>query len=128
MSLARAVYQDTDIYLLDDPLSAVDVHVAKHLFQHVIGSTGLLAAKVSDKIDTKFVNIGQGDADIKMMTLFFKEAAIFYLPQNDFAPPPPYALSITNKLCKQISPSNRRLSGIHVSPFLNVLYKGNLFA
>ena len=88
MSLARAVYQDTDIYLLDDPLSAVDVHVAKHLFQHVIGSTGLLAAKVSDKIDTKFVNIGQGDADIKMMTLFFKEAAIFYLPQNDFAPPP----------------------------------------
>ena len=48
MSLARAVYQDTDIYLLDDPLSAVDIHVAKHLFQHVIGPTGLLAAKVSD--------------------------------------------------------------------------------
>ena len=48
MSLARAVYQDTDIYLLDDPLSAVDVHVAKHLFQHVIGPTGLLAAKVTD--------------------------------------------------------------------------------
>ena len=48
MSLARAVYQDTDIYLLDDPLSAVDVHVAKHLFQHVIGPTGLLADKVSD--------------------------------------------------------------------------------
>ena len=34
------------MYLLDDPLSAVDVHVAKHLFQHVIGPTGLLAHKV----------------------------------------------------------------------------------
>ncbi|KAK2158848.1 hypothetical protein NP493_1768g00015 [Ridgeia piscesae] len=45
VSLARAVYQDTDVYLLDDPLSAVDVHVAKHLFQHVIGPTGLLAHK-----------------------------------------------------------------------------------
>ncbi|KAK2168341.1 hypothetical protein NP493_1234g00004 [Ridgeia piscesae] len=45
VSLARAVYQDTDMYLLDDPLSAVDVHVAKHLFQHVIGPTGLLAQK-----------------------------------------------------------------------------------
>ena len=46
LSLARAVYQDTDVYLLDDPLSAVDLHVAKHLFQHVIGPTGLLANKV----------------------------------------------------------------------------------
>ena len=50
MSLGRAVYQDTDIYLLDDPLSAVDVHVAKHLFQYVIGPTGLLADKVGDTI------------------------------------------------------------------------------
>ena len=71
MSLARAVYQDTDIYLLDDPLSAVDVHVAKHLFQHVIGSTGLLAAKVSDKIDTKFVNIGQRGCRYKNDDTFF---------------------------------------------------------
>ncbi|CAF4658113.1 unnamed protein product [Rotaria sp. Silwood1] len=36
LSLARAVYQDKDIYLLDDPLSAVDVHVARHLFSHCI--------------------------------------------------------------------------------------------
>eukprot|EP00106_Octopus_bimaculoides_P007974 XP_014775416.1 PREDICTED: multidrug resistance-associated protein 5-like [Octopus bimaculoides] len=32
LSLARAVYSGRDIYLLDDPLSAVDVKVAKHLF------------------------------------------------------------------------------------------------
>ncbi len=30
--MARALYRDADIYLLDDPLSAVDVKVSKHLF------------------------------------------------------------------------------------------------
>jgi len=45
ISLARAVYQDSDIYLLDDPLSAVDAHVAQHLFQKVIGPKGLLRSK-----------------------------------------------------------------------------------
>ena len=49
MSLARAVYQDKDIYLMDDPLSAVDVHVGKHLFDKVIGPSGLLKNKVMPK-------------------------------------------------------------------------------
>ena len=46
VSLARSVYQDRDIYLLDDPLSAVDVHVGKHLFDKVIGHSGMLKNKV----------------------------------------------------------------------------------
>ena len=46
VSLARAVYQDTDIYLLDDPLSAVDSHVGKHIFEKVIGPEGMLKGKV----------------------------------------------------------------------------------
>nr|XP_054762700.1 multidrug resistance-associated protein 1-like [Lytechinus pictus] len=45
VSLARAVYANTDVYLLDDPLSAVDAHVAKHIFGHVIGPEGLLKNK-----------------------------------------------------------------------------------
>ncbi|XP_077150158.1 multidrug resistance-associated protein 1-like [Ranitomeya variabilis] len=45
VSLARAVYNNADIYLLDDPLSAVDVHVGKHLFDKVIGYNGLLKNK-----------------------------------------------------------------------------------
>ncbi|XP_069457992.1 ATP-binding cassette sub-family C member 4-like isoform X2 [Ovis canadensis] len=36
VSLARAVYQDADIYLLDDPFSAVDVGVSRHLFEQCI--------------------------------------------------------------------------------------------
>jgi len=32
ISLARAVYSDADIYLFDDPLSAVDPAVAAKLF------------------------------------------------------------------------------------------------
>ncbi|KAG2456469.1 MRP1 protein, partial [Polypterus senegalus] len=45
VSLARAVYADADIYLLDDPLSAVDVHVGNQLLEKVIGPAGLLKNK-----------------------------------------------------------------------------------
>ncbi|XP_030766381.1 multidrug resistance-associated protein 7 [Sitophilus oryzae] len=43
VALARAVYQDKSVYLLDDILSAVDTKVAKHIFQHCI--LGLLKDK-----------------------------------------------------------------------------------
>ncbi|KAL9954927.1 hypothetical protein ACROYT_G042515 [Oculina patagonica] len=36
VSLARAVYADADVYLLDDPLSAVDVKVGEHIFNQCI--------------------------------------------------------------------------------------------
>uniref|UniRef100_A0A6I8NAR9 ATP binding cassette subfamily C member 3 n=1 Tax=Ornithorhynchus anatinus TaxID=9258 RepID=A0A6I8NAR9_ORNAN len=45
VSLARAAYSNADTYLLDDPLSAVDSHVARHIFDQVIGPGGLLAGK-----------------------------------------------------------------------------------
>ncbi|RLU20387.1 hypothetical protein DMN91_006996 [Ooceraea biroi] len=36
INLARAVYRQADLYLLDDPLSAVDTHVARHLYKKCI--------------------------------------------------------------------------------------------
>ncbi|XP_065919842.1 ATP-binding cassette sub-family C member 4-like isoform X2 [Dysidea avara] len=44
VNLARAVYRDSDIMLLDDPLSAVDAAVSRHLFDRCI--CGVLADKL----------------------------------------------------------------------------------
>ncbi|XP_003699290.2 ATP-binding cassette sub-family C member 4 isoform X1 [Megachile rotundata] len=48
INLARSLYRQADVYLLDDPLSAVDTHVSKHLFEECIqrylaGKTRILA-------------------------------------------------------------------------------------
>jgi ATP-binding cassette, subfamily C (CFTR/MRP), member 1 len=43
VALARACYADADVYLLDDPLSAVDAHVGRHLFDKCV--LGLLGSK-----------------------------------------------------------------------------------
>ncbi|KIP05505.1 hypothetical protein PHLGIDRAFT_128871 [Phlebiopsis gigantea 11061_1 CR5-6] len=45
ISLARAVYARADLIILDDVLAAVDSHVARHVFDQVIGPYGLLAGK-----------------------------------------------------------------------------------
>ncbi|KAK3604646.1 hypothetical protein CHS0354_007189 [Potamilus streckersoni] len=36
ISLARAVYSNRNIYLLDDPLSAVDIHIGRHIFSQCV--------------------------------------------------------------------------------------------
>ena len=39
------MYSNCNVYLLDDPLSAVDAHVGKHIFERVVGPRGLLRRK-----------------------------------------------------------------------------------
>uniref|UniRef100_A0A8C5XFI1 Multidrug resistance-associated protein 1 n=1 Tax=Microcebus murinus TaxID=30608 RepID=A0A8C5XFI1_MICMU len=66
VSLARAVYSGADIYLLDDPLSAVDVHVGKQLFEKVIGSLGLLKDKTRILVTNNLTLLPQMDLIVVM--------------------------------------------------------------
>ncbi|KAL5167382.1 ABC transporter C family member 3 [Glycine soja] len=43
VQIARALYQDADIYLFDDPFSSVDAHTGSHLFRECL--LGLLKTK-----------------------------------------------------------------------------------
>ncbi|MCV5277387.1 multidrug ABC transporter permease/ATP-binding protein, partial [Escherichia coli] len=51
-ALARALYSDCPIILLDDVLSAVDAHVARHLFREVLvrGFAGRTVLLVSHQV------------------------------------------------------------------------------
>lgn len=62
ISLARAVYSDSDLFLLDDPLSAVDSHVGKHIFDEVIGPQGMLAKKTKVLVTHGVVFLPQMDS------------------------------------------------------------------
>ena len=50
VALARAVYQRADLYLLDDPLAALDAHVGRDVFDAIIGPQGLLASRGTTRI------------------------------------------------------------------------------
>jgi ABC-type multidrug transport system fused ATPase/permease subunit len=66
VSLARAVYADSDIMLMDDPLSAVDTLVGKHIFEHVIGPNGLLRSKTRVLVTQKISLLPHVDRIIVM--------------------------------------------------------------
>ncbi|KAI5443879.1 Multidrug resistance-associated protein 7, variant 2 [Lathyrus oleraceus] len=53
IQLARALYQNADLYLLDDPFSAVDAHTAKKLFNEYImeGLKGKTVLLVTHQVD-----------------------------------------------------------------------------
>ena len=76
VSLARAVYSDRDIYLMDDPLAAVDAHVAAHIFERVIGPGGILSNKVNVKITRKSVT--RTDVTTKGLSYLYQECAFTY--------------------------------------------------
>ncbi|XP_045858979.1 multidrug resistance-associated protein 1-like isoform X1 [Meles meles] len=66
VSLARAVYSGADIYLLDDPFAAVDVHVGKQLFEKVIGSSGILKNKTRILVTHNLTLLPQMDLIVVM--------------------------------------------------------------
>ncbi|KAK7601472.1 hypothetical protein V9T40_008913 [Parthenolecanium corni] len=77
ISLARAVYFGSDIYLLDDPLSAVDSHVGKHIFEHVIGPKGLLKHKTRILVTHSVTFLSQCDLIIVLKDGSVSESGTF---------------------------------------------------
>ncbi|KAJ4822868.1 hypothetical protein Tsubulata_045665 [Turnera subulata] len=70
IQLARAVYGDADVYILDDPFSAVDAHTGTHLFKASVMKDGIIvqSGKYEDLItDTTGELVKQMDAHRKSL-------------------------------------------------------------
>ncbi|KAM5227722.1 ATP-binding cassette sub-family C member 6 [Ctenodactylus gundi] len=61
LSLARAVYRKAAVYLLDDPLAALDAHVSQHVFSQVLGPSGLLQGATRILVTHTFHVLPQAD-------------------------------------------------------------------
>ncbi|XP_035673618.1 multidrug resistance-associated protein 4-like isoform X1 [Branchiostoma floridae] len=59
IGLARALYRDADIYLLDDPLSAVDAKVGRHIFDRCI--LGALKSRICVLVTHQLQYLQQAD-------------------------------------------------------------------
>ncbi|XP_048102186.1 multidrug resistance-associated protein 1-like [Alosa alosa] len=77
VSLARAIYRKADIYLLDDPLSAVDAHVGQHIFDRVIGPRGVLKNKTRVLVTHGLSFLPQVDLILVMVDGEITEAGSF---------------------------------------------------
>ena len=79
ISLARALYSHRDIYLLDDPLSAVDPHVGQHLFKHCL--QGALAGKtvlfVTHQLQVSVTGAVSPGADEVLQSLAAREVLLW---------------------------------------------------
>lgn len=62
IALARAAYSDADILLLDDPFSALDAQVDSHLFEHLLGPSGLLKNKTRLIVTHSLQHLSRFDA------------------------------------------------------------------
>ena len=77
ISLARSVYADLDIYLFDDPLSAVDAHVGKSMFDQVIGPDGILKDKTRVFVTNSLSFLPQVDGIIMLENGTVSESGSF---------------------------------------------------
>ncbi|CCA66783.1 probable YCF1-Vacuolar ABC transporter responsible for vacuolar sequestration of glutathione-S-conjugates [Serendipita indica DSM 11827] len=75
IALARAVYARADLTLLDDVLAAVDNHVARHIFDHVIGPRGLLANKARVLVTNSVAYLAQTTNLVLMRSGIILESA-----------------------------------------------------
>ena len=64
VSIARAVYADADVYVLDDPLAALDAHVGRAVFHHCV--RGVLLPKAVMLITHALSYAADADAVVVM--------------------------------------------------------------
>ena len=77
----RAVYQDADIYLLDDPLSAVDAGVSRHLFEQWVCFCFL-----SFLLSKNTVEIREGSSGKPLCFRSLSSLCLGVLPSHSFPP------------------------------------------
>lgn len=61
VNLARCIYKQAQLYLFDDPLSAVDARVGRHIFDNVMGPNGMLADKTRILVTHQVQYLNQAD-------------------------------------------------------------------
>lgn len=77
IALARAAYNDSDIYLLDDPLSGVDFHVGKNIFAKLIGPKSILKQRTRLFVTNSIAFLPQVDDIIVMKDGEISEVGTF---------------------------------------------------
>ncbi|XP_029432265.1 multidrug resistance-associated protein 1 isoform X2 [Rhinatrema bivittatum] len=88
LCLARAVYKKASVYLLDDPLSAVDASVGQHIFENIIGPDGLLKDRTRVVVTNAIAILSQVDKIVVLVDGEISEAGPYHelLQRNgDFA-------------------------------------------
>ncbi|XP_030067577.1 multidrug resistance-associated protein 6 isoform X2 [Microcaecilia unicolor] len=78
LCLARAVYKKASVYLLDDPLSAVDSNVGQHIFENIIGPNGLLKDKTRVVVTNAINILSQVDKIVVLVDGEISEAGSYH--------------------------------------------------
>jgi len=95
INIARAIYFDADLILMDDPLSAVDAHVGRHIFDNAImgllkNKSRILATYVSGEHFSSYLGVSQEELFLMCHPLSIR-FLLSHLPSR-------YALGATNPI------------------------------
>lgn len=83
VQLARALYQDADIYLLDDPFSAVDAHTGSELFKVRLSHSIIDFMFLLIDYGLKFINMAMQEY---ILTALEDKTVVFVTHQVEFLP------------------------------------------
>ncbi|XP_003198194.2 multidrug resistance-associated protein 1 isoform X1 [Danio rerio] len=128
VSLARAVYRNSDIYLLDDPLSAVDAHVGQHIFEKVIGPNGSLKNKTRVLVTHGLSFLPQADLILVMADGEIKEMGSYaelLSRKNAFAELKAFSVS-ERKESATLKGTRKSVSFLSIKDFSTDLIRGDL--